>query len=324
MNEKKLQSFEDIFGKIEEPKETAGVSEIEIDSLKPFHNHPFRIYEGQRLNDMVESIKEMGVMLPIIALKKSNDEYMILSGHNRVNAAKLAGLSKVPTVIKEDLSDEEAMLIVTETNLMQRSFSDMLPSEKAKALKAHHEALSKQGARTELINEIKNLVKASEIQSKGTCSQVANSKKTLSLVGKEYDLSKDTVARYIRLSYLNKALLDRVDTGEIPFIPAVSISYLTDEMQLIIEALLQEYNYKIDMKKADLLKQYLGINKLDEEKIRKILSAELEKSKKPQKAPPLKIKPKIIQRFFTSDYKNSEIEDVIEKALELYFQSEKS
>lgn len=172
ISDKKLQSFEEIFGKIEDPKdkEQTGVTEIEIEKLVPFHNHPFKLYEGQRLDNMVTSIKEMGAMVPIIVRKTDSNFYEILSGHNRVNAAKLAGVDKIPAVVKGNLTDDEAMLIVIETNLMKRSFSDLLPSEKARALKEHHDALSRQGERTDLINEIRNFIKASEIKDDKTCS----------------------------------------------------------------------------------------------------------------------------------------------------------
>jgi len=324
MSDKKLQSFEEIFGKIEDPKnkEQAGVTEIEIEKLVPFHNHPFKFYEGQRLDDMVISIKEMGVMVPIIVRKTDSDFYEILSGHNRVNAAKLAGLDKVPAVIKENLTNDEAMLIVTETNLMQRSFSDLLPSEKAKALKSHHDALSRQGARTDLINEIRNLVKASEIKDDKTCSQVGNKLKTIEVIGENYSLSKNSVARYIRLNYLIDPILNRVDNGEIAFIPAVSISYISEENQKIMNNFIDEHGFKIDMKKSELLKQYEEKYKLTEDTIYKILSGEISKTKKTKKASAFKIKSKIIQRFFTPEQKDSEIEQIIEKALEQYFQVE--
>ncbi len=116
----KVRSFADIFGEdaSPSPNKQAGVTEIVISKLVPFADHPFKLYEGERLNDMVTSIKELGVILPVVVRPKETDCYEILTGHNRVNAAKIAGLEKVPTVIKEGLTDEEAKLIVTETNLL--------------------------------------------------------------------------------------------------------------------------------------------------------------------------------------------------------------
>ena len=127
--------------------EKKGTTEVDISQLVPFSNHPFKLYEGPRLNDMVESIKEYGVITPLIVRPKEDGKYEILSGHNRANSAKIAGLTKVPVVIKEDLTDEEAMLIVTETNLIQRSFSELTHSEKARILTERHDAIKEQGRR---------------------------------------------------------------------------------------------------------------------------------------------------------------------------------
>lgn len=322
MNEKKLQSFEDIFGTIEEPKtdkQESQLNELKISKLIPFHNHPFKLYEGQRLEDMITSIKELGVMVPIVVRKINPEEYEILSGHNRVNAAKLANLDKVPVVIKENLTDDEAMLIVTETNLMQRSFSDLLPSEKAKALKAHHDALSNQGARNDLIMEIKNLVKSSHIEDSETCSQVGNKLKTIEVVGESYNLSKNSVARFIRLNYLIDSLMNRVDQGEIAFIPAVALSYISEDNQQAIDLLLDINDYKIDLKKAELLKHYQENKKLNDTMLNKILSGDMKPKKKSTKAAGFKLKPKLIQKYFSVEQKSNEIEEVIEKALEMYF-----
>lgn len=169
----KVRSFADIFGEdvAPVPEQQAGVTEIEISKLVPFENHPFRIYEGERLNDMVTSIRELGVILPVVVRPKEN-VYEILSGHNRVNAAKIAGLLKVPAVIKEGLSDEEANLIVTETNLMQRSFADLSYSERAVALITHYNAIKHQGMRSDLINEIEMLSKPHELNMKDASGQV--------------------------------------------------------------------------------------------------------------------------------------------------------
>jgi len=104
---------------------------LDIADLVPYTNHPFKLYEGDRLDDMVRSIKELGVLMPVIVRPNEDETYEILSGHNRANAAKLAGLKEIPVIIKTGLSDDEAKLIVTETNLVQRSFADLSHSERA-------------------------------------------------------------------------------------------------------------------------------------------------------------------------------------------------
>ena len=146
-------------GEMPSKEKTSGVEKLDIENLVPFANHPFKLYEGERLNDMTRSIKEMGVLLPVIVRPNPKDKvnYEILSGHNRVNAAQRAGLTFVPVIIKEGLSDDEAKLIVTETNLVQRSFSDLSHSERAIALKQHMEVVRKQGKRSDLIDEIERL-----------------------------------------------------------------------------------------------------------------------------------------------------------------------
>lgn len=126
------------------PKYTRRHSSLRIKDLIPFKNHPFKLYEGQLFEDMVKSVRDNGVLEPIIVRPITGTEtYEILSGHNRVAAAKEAGSDSVPAIIKYGLSDEEALLIVTETNLMQRSFTDLKHSERAAALTAHYAAMKK-------------------------------------------------------------------------------------------------------------------------------------------------------------------------------------
>ena len=140
-----------------ESPEPAGILEMDFARMEPFPNHKFKLYEGQQLADMVESIRQFGVLLPIILWHNGDGKYIILSGHNRHNAALLAGLSKGPVIIKENLTYDEAVLIVTETNLRQRSFGDMSHSERAYCLAQHYEALKSQGRRNDLLDEIEML-----------------------------------------------------------------------------------------------------------------------------------------------------------------------
>ena len=141
------------------------VTEMALSQIQPFPEHKFKLYSGERLNDMVESIKEFGVLMPVILWHK-DDDYYILSGHNRVNAAKLAGLKAVPVMIKENLTHDEAILIVTETNLRQRSFSDLSESEKAYSLAQHYAAMKSQGKRNDLLEEIDNLITSPQVGTK--------------------------------------------------------------------------------------------------------------------------------------------------------------
>lgn len=126
-----------------------GIQQLSVDEIKEFHDHPFHLYEGERLEDMIASVKEHGILNPVI-VQKLPEGYEMLSGHNRLNAARLVGLKRIPAIVKECLSEEEAYVYVIETNLMQRSFSDLLLSEKAAVLKARYEKESCQGKRNDV------------------------------------------------------------------------------------------------------------------------------------------------------------------------------
>jgi len=213
-------------GKREEP------NTLLINSLIPYSAHPFSLYEGERLSDMVESIKANGVLLPVIVRPiEGESEYEMLSGHNRVNAARIAGLVEIPAIVKADLSEDEAKLIVTETNLIQRSFSDLSHSERAIVLKTHMDAIKAQGKRTDIINEVNSLLNADEQRVGATSALLEPKLAAREKTAQKYGLCRANVSRYIKLNDLNSELLTRVDNGEIGIYPAVSLSYLTHEEQ---------------------------------------------------------------------------------------------
>lgn len=130
--------------------------DVEINALRPFRRHPFHLYKGERLSDMVESIRANGVLVPII-VRRTDMGLEILAGHNRTNAAKIVGLSKVPAIVLDRLSDEDAWIYVIETNLMQRSFSEMSHSEKAAVITTHHSKIFSQGKRNDILERLNNI-----------------------------------------------------------------------------------------------------------------------------------------------------------------------
>lgn len=210
---KKTETFASIFG--DDYDETPlskdeGVSTLKVEQLASFPNHTFKLYEGARLDEMVESIKNFGVIVPIVVRKKGL-KYEILSGHNRVNAAKIAGLTEGPSIIKEGLAEEEATLIVTETNLMQRSFTDLVHSERAAVIATRHSAMKSQGVRTELFNEIEKLSKAPNLPTLETSSPLDTKLDSKKEIGEEYRLSRASVARYLRVDKLSDVLKNMVD-----------------------------------------------------------------------------------------------------------------
>jgi ParB family chromosome partitioning protein len=321
-SKKKTESFASIFGDDfdESPPDSKdGSTELKLEQLVPFHDHPFKLYEGERFKEMVESIKNYGVIVPIVVQKKGL-KYEILSGHNRANAAREAGLNTIPTVVKEGLTKEEAILIVTETNLMQRSFTDLLHSERAAVIATRHNAIKNQGVRTDLLGEIEKLSKAPNLASKATSAPVGQKLDSRVQLGAEFNLSRNSIARYLRISKLIEPLKSLVDEGKIAMRAGVDLSYLPEEKQEMIDAIVSEDTFKVDMKKASMIRSYESEGKLDWKSAKAIITGEAMKD--PNKVKPFKISPKVFSKFFRPDQDPKEVEEKIEKALEMYFQRE--
>lgn len=281
---------------------------LALDSLVPFEGHPFETYEGQRFTDMVESIRTNGVIVPIVVRPKENGKYEILSGHNRVKAAnevKEAQGELVQAIVRDDLTDDEALLIVTETNLIQRSFADLKHSERAVALATHYDALKmKRGYRSDLLDEINAL----------TCSPVANKSKTANKLGEQYGLAKDTIFRYIRIHELCIDLKEKLDNSEIAVRTSVSLSYLRKKEQDIIAGLISD-GVKVSMKQAEFLRNESSKGELSKTAIKGFLKA----NEKPEKPRSIKFNERFLAQYFDEDKSNEEIEGIVAKALELYF-----
>lgn len=321
---KKVETFASIFGEghSEVPSEkTGGTTSLKLNDLVPFKNHPFKLYEGERFNDMVESIKQYGVIVPIV-VRKVDDKFEILSGHNRVNAAKEAGLTEIPTVIKEGLTEEEAILIVTETNLMQRSFSELAHSERATVISTRHNAMKNQGVRTDLLNEIEKLSKAPTLASEETFYPMDKKLRTHETIGNEYNMSQASVARYLRIDKLSDAIKDLVDEGKIAMRAGVDLSYLSQENQEMVEAIISENTFKVDMKKAALLRKHEKEGNLNWNTAKQIISGDILKST--GKVKPFKLQPTIISKYFNPNEDKKAIEKTIEKALDFYFSQMKN
>ncbi|MFA5577773.1 MAG: ParB/RepB/Spo0J family partition protein [Tissierellaceae bacterium] len=323
MTKPTIVNINDFFGiSDEEEKENkVGPIEIEIFKLVPFSNHPFKLYEGERLDDMVASIKEHGIITPLTIRPLEDGKYEILSGHNRLNAGILAGLKKIPVVIKEGLTDEEAMLIVTETNLIQRSFSELSHSEKARILTERHNAIKSQGKRVDIINEIEMLSNTDGYQENATSGRICPQDETRDKVAGSYDLSPRNVSNYIRIDMLTDELKIRLDNDEIPFTAGVDFSYLSEDNQNILNSLLDEYNYKVDLKKSAEIKRLNKARNLNYNKMNDILSGKyFEKPQRPKKP---KFTPRftknIVERYVTEDRSLSELEKLVERLLADYF-----
>jgi ParB family chromosome partitioning protein len=295
---------------------------IAITDLVPFKGHPFHLYEGERLDDMVNSIRKNGILVPVI-VRIVGDTFEILSGHNRVNAASTAGLERVPVIPVENISDEEAWMYVVETNLMQRSFTDMTHSEKAAVIATQHSKLFSQGKRNDILEELNRLEKSDEINENETIRQVGSKFHTDELVGTKYNLSSRVVSRYIRINQLIPELKIRLDNEEIHFIPAVELSFLKESEQQHLDKCIGLNGFKVDMKKAALLRQFSESGKLDEDSIYLTLSGETKTAGKQRRSYSFKIKPKVYKKYFSDQLKPPEVEAIIEKALDYYYEHKK-
>lgn len=229
----------------------ATFTELPLKQLRPYHNHCFRLYEGQRLTDLVESVSQHGILIPIIVLRLDATHFEILAGHNRFHAAELAGLETIPAIIKEGLTEEEALAYVVETNLMQRSFSEMLPSEQALALKVRYDALCCQGRRNDILRELR-LLESGEDETSAPLGQKSDTRDT---VGEEYGLKHATVARLLRLNYLIDEFKELVDGKALALRVADDVSFLKEEAQRWLYEAVQAYDFKLTMKNVTLFKE---------------------------------------------------------------------
>lgn len=198
---------------------------LPVDSICPFHNHPFHLYEGERLNDMVESIREHGILNPVI-VQKTADGYEMLAGHNRLNAAKLAEITEIPAIVKEGLTERDAYVYVIETNMLQRSFSELSVSEKAAVLAERYDKVMSQGKRNDIIRELEEMNGIV-----GTCGHDVHKSKSRDDLGEEYGLSGRSVSRLLRVNQLIPEMKDKLDTGEMNLVTAVEMSYLSEDVQ---------------------------------------------------------------------------------------------
>jgi ParB family chromosome partitioning protein len=324
-NKKKLTSLNEMFGDM---SGSTAVMESKSDKIStelliPFRDHPFKPYTGQRFDDLVRSVKELGVLQPIIIRPIPNRlESEILAGHNRWRAAQAAGIREVPYVKMEGLSEAEAMLVVTETNLIQRSFADLLHSEKAFVLAQHYAAMKSQGKRIDIINELKMLLNADKIRENETFRPVGEKFHSDDKTGKEYGLSGRSVSRYLRINELDDDLKKWIDEETISIRAGVELSYLGNDNQMYLIDILNNNKVKIDEKLASELRALEEQGKLNEKSMIQVITGTYKKVKKEASVlKGIKVKPIVMKKYFNDRQSIQEVEQIIDKALELYFQS---
>lgn len=226
---------------------------LDPNKISDFPNHPFRIENNEEMEKMIESIRQIGIKLPVLVRPKKDGNYEMVSGHRRNFAAKKAGLNEIPAIIRE-MTDEEAIVIMVDSNIQREK---ILISEKAFAYKMKMEALKKQGKRNDL-----------------TSCQVGAKLRADEKIAEHSDDSARQVQRYIRLTELIKELLDMVDIGKISFNPAVEISYLSKEEQYMLLDCIKRYDATPSQSQAIFLKKLSQENKLTTEKMEEIMQEE--------------------------------------------------
>lgn len=286
-----------------------GIQMLPIDGIRPFRNHPFRLYEGERLDDMVESIREHGILNPVIVWQDTNG-YEMLAGHNRQNAGKLAGLTEVPAIVKTDLTETDAYVYVIETNVIQRGFAELLPSEKAAVLAERYKKVSSQGRRNDILQEIEKLNGTEET---GTCGHDVHRLKSRDAVGEEYGMTGRNIARYIRVNQLEQPLKKRLDEGKLSLAAAVDLSYLSVKEQKTVVDLAEAGKIKLDANTARHIRDMAG--DVTEKRV-------LEKvgNKKPDTGKTIKLSKDVYERYF-ADRKPVDVTGIVEEALEAWFKN---
>lgn len=288
-----------------------GQAMISVEEITPFHNHPFRLYEGKRLDDMVESIREHGVLIPVIVQKKDAG-YEMLSGHNRWNAAKIVGIKEIPAIVKENLTEREAYVYVIETNMVQRSFDDLLPSEKAAVLAERYEKVICQGRRNDILEEIAIL---NGVDTPETCGHDVHKSKSRDSIGEEYGMTGRNMARYMRLNQTTDQIKEMVDNGSMPMVAAVELSYLSEEEQKQVCMVMDEHGGKI--KNAQAVELHNAVGSLTEEKVKSILVGEM----KEKPVSDAKLFAQLKKKYFEGKT-TEEVLEVLEQALSTWFARE--
>ena len=266
---------------------------ISVDRLHTFKDHPYKVEDNDDMNALVESIREHGILTPLIVrpLEGTADEYEIISGHRRHRAAQKAGITEIPAFIYA-VSREAAAVMVVDSNLHREK---LLPSEKAFAYKMKADALKHQGQRSDL-----------------TLAQIAP-KCTAAMIAEQEGVSKDTVKRYIRLTNLIPELLDLMDDGKMAFSVGVELSYLDDQRQYDVLEAIEQNNGTPSYSQAVRLHKVSNTGELTREMIETIISEEKPNQRETVKVPAERVK-SLIPNSFTS----KQAEDYIVKALEHY------
>lgn len=271
-----LTSYEELLGlNTTEDNDSEKILTIPLEELHTFKDHPFRVVDDEKMQETVESIEKFGVLVPAIARKREAGGYELIAGHRRKRGSELAGKKDMPVIVR-NYTDDEAVVIMVDSNIQRE---DILPSEKAKAYKMKYEAMKHQGKKS--------------------------GKNTLEEVGEAAGENAKKVQRYIWLARLSDALLEMVDNRKLGFSQGIDISFLSEEAQQWVEAVLEDDRCAVSMVQSAKLKEYGKSGELTFAMVKLILSEEKPKERK------VTIKADKIKQYFGDDYSSEDIEDII-------------
>lgn len=267
---------------------TEEIQLMPLSKIKPYEDAPFKVRLDENMEELVESIKENGVLVPTIARPHTDGRVEMLAGHRRLKACELAGLDKLPVIVK-DLDDDTAIILLVDSNIHRE---DVLPSEKAFAYQMKLEAMKRQGKRTDL-----------------TCEQIAH-KKSSEILGEQVGESKDQIRRYIRLTNLIDPILEMVDNKQIAFNAAVELSYLGSKEQSEVYQSIEAEEVAPSIEQSRKIRRFSQEGKLNTAVIESIMQEQ-----KPEKIK-ITFDEDKINRYFPKNYSKKQIEDMIIRLLE--------
>ena len=276
-----------------------GTVDIDVKAIYPFENHPFKVVDDDKMDELVESIQNNGVLTPVLIRPDDEGTYEMISGHRRLHAAKRAGLIKIPAVIKE-MTNDEATIAMVDANVQRE---EILPSERAFALKMKLDATKRQGARTDLTSSLKETKLGSD-----------------TVVGIGDGLARAQVHRYIRLTELSSKLLEMVDSKRLALSVAVEISYLNKDIQQWLYEYIRE-NGMIKQEQIMELREYRDNNSVTQDQLIDILNKGRSTVSKRKK---ITITERKLNKYFPAFYSQTEIERVLVGLLEQWKQNQEN
>ena len=267
-------------------KEKEAIEYLDLKSLVPFRNHPFKLRNGEEKEQLLKSIKAQGTIEPLIVRPLSESEYEVISGHRRMEICKELGMEKIPVIVR-NLTNEQAVSMMVDANLHR---NNILPSERAFAYKMKWEAAKK---------------------SEKTLSQPATKYRSDERIANEFGIGKDTLHRYIRLTYLIPELLEMIDEGRISLTPAVELSYLTHEEQHLLLNEIEYADATPSLSQAQRLRDFSRQGRLTADVIFAVMSEEKANQKEQIRFPKEEI-----QKYFPKSYTGKDMQNTILKLLE--------